>query len=436
MGWFWLPLGNPDRVWRRALTLLVLTWGVLVALAALQGVAWGPTPRERFLLDFAAMGQFFVAIPAFLFGEPLIDGQMNQALKTFRSAGIVHDYSKLERTMVLAMRAAHWRLVDLFLLVLVYINTWMWTAEELTNNSGSWHARLIGGHEVVTYAGFWVWAFAVPCWFYLCARLGWKILVWAWILWRISNVKLHLVPSHPDESEGIGFLGELQATFGIVIFAVGAAIACTVSYKINIEHAPWGTFATDGPWMGYMIVAPFAFLAPLLLFSKQMYLAKHEAVMEYTPAATAYGRRFERTWITSCEYREDGVRHGQRCAGVFELERRLQGHRVHAYRPVRPGDPGASGPVGGFAHDSPVGQPLPALQHPEPPARQRWRVTGAPFPEGTRPSPRVAGSARRHSGCGRRSSTRDTITPVATATSHRSRRVEWQRDLRSTRPSC
>ncbi len=307
LGWFWKPLGNPDNVWRRALVLLALTWGMLLALAAIEGVAWGPTPRERFLLDFAAVGQFFIAIPAFLFGEPLIDGHMAKALETFRVAGLIHDdHRKLEHTKELAMRGAHWRAVDWILLVFVYVNTWMWTAEELTNNSGSWHARLVGGHEVVTLAGFWVWAFAVPCWFYLCARLAWKICIWTWILWRVSHMKLHLVPSHPDESGGIGFLGELQAMFGIVIFAVGAAIACTVIYKVDIEHASWGTFATDGPWIGYIIIAPLAFLAPLLLFSKQMYLAKHEGIMEYSPATTAYGRRFERTWITSSAYREDG----------------------------------------------------------------------------------------------------------------------------------
>jgi hypothetical protein len=305
LGWIHPSLGRPDRVLRRALLLFVLTWGLLLLLAALQGVAWGPTPRERFLLDFAAIGQFFIAIPAFLIGEPLIDRQMGWALGTFQRSGLVRDDDELGRIAVAATRAARWRLVDFGLLAFVYVNTWAWAAEELTNGSGSWHATMTRGHEVVTLAGFWVWSFAVPCWFFLCARLAWKIVIWSWVLWRISRMSLHLVPSHPDAAGGIGFLGDVQATFGIVIFAVGVAIACTVGYKVTVEHAPWGTFATDGPWMGYVAIAPLAFLSPLLLFTRQMYAAKHGAILEYSPAAAHYGRRFEQTWITSHRYRDD-----------------------------------------------------------------------------------------------------------------------------------
>jgi len=299
-------LGNPDHVPRRVLLLFLLTWGVLLALALLEGVAWGPTPRARFLLDFAAMGQFFIAIPAFLVAEPIIDRQTARALDTFRHAGLITDDNhKLERLARQASKAARWPAVQVGLLIFVYVSTWAWAAEELTNGSPSWHARLVQGHEVATWAGIWVWAFAVPCWFYLCARLAWKIAVWTWVLWRVSRMRLHLVPSHPDEAGGIGFLGELQASFGIVIFAVGAAIACTVGYKITVENAPWGTFATDGPWVAYVAIAPIAFLSPLLLFTRQMYEAKHDAVMEYSPAATIYGRRFEHVWIASDRYRED-----------------------------------------------------------------------------------------------------------------------------------
>ena len=46
--------GEGPSVVRRSLVFLAVTWLPLLALSLIQGRALGPSPRESFLLDFAA----------------------------------------------------------------------------------------------------------------------------------------------------------------------------------------------------------------------------------------------------------------------------------------------------------------------------------------------------------------------------------------------
>jgi hypothetical protein len=285
-----------------------LTWGVLAILSLISGVFIGPTLRETFLYDFAAHGQFFIAIPAFLIAEPFMDAKMRAAVRALVDTRIIagdDDRDRFSRIVRASMNARRWWIVDLSLLIFVYVSTWGWMAEELTNGSGSWHARMIGGREVVTLAGWWVWFAAVPAWFYLCARFAYKILLWSILLGRASRIRLHLLATHPDGAGGVSFLGTVQKGFGIVIFAIGAAIACTVSYKIVVEGAPTGTWATDGPWLAYILIAPVAFLAPLVMFTGQMYEAKNRDTSRYRAAAMHMARAFDERWIDDRQFRTD-----------------------------------------------------------------------------------------------------------------------------------
>jgi hypothetical protein len=307
MGFLWRPLGNPERIALRIAFMFCITWGALAVLSLVSGVFLGPTLRESFLYDFAAAGQFFIAIPAFLIAEPFMDAKMRAGVVALLETGIVgtDDRTRFRRIVQSSMQARHWWLVDLTLLIFVYVSTWGWMAEEVTNASGSWHARIVGGREVITLAGWWVWFVAVPAWFFLCARFAYKILLWSVLLGRTSRIRLHLLATHPDGAGGVAFLGGVQKGFGIVIFAIGAAIACTVSYKITVEGAPTGTWATDGPWLAYILIAPLGFLAPLVMFTTQMYAAKNRDTARYRAASMFMARAFDETWINDELYRSN-----------------------------------------------------------------------------------------------------------------------------------
>ena len=46
--------------------------------------------------------------------------------------------------------------------------------------------------------GWWYGLVALPVYQFLIYRWSWRLLTWAVFLWRLSRIRLHLVPTHPD----------------------------------------------------------------------------------------------------------------------------------------------------------------------------------------------------------------------------------------------
>src|SRR2546423_317242 len=69
-----LPLAPrcAGRAGRHALVAMLVAWAPLAILSAIQGLAVGPTRHESFLLDFAAYGRYFVAVPIYVYATSAI----------------------------------------------------------------------------------------------------------------------------------------------------------------------------------------------------------------------------------------------------------------------------------------------------------------------------------------------------------------------------
>ena len=294
-------LGRERSHWvaRRMVAAWALTWGVLALLSAISGVLVGPTPRETFLIDFAAYGQFWIAVPLLLGAEAVIDRRFRMAVDLFDNSGLVRDADRahFESVVQAANRTKHWWWLDLLLFASTYLLAWIWLAGELSNSSGSWHARLSAGRETITLPGIWLFLVGIPIYNMMLLRWVSKVLIWYRVLWRVSRLELSLNVGHPDLAGGLGFLGDLQATFGALIFAVGSAVATTVGYKISIERSEALTAATAGPIIAFVLLAPAIFLLPLLFFTRQLYWAKARGIYEYTLAAGHYVKGFEAKWL-------------------------------------------------------------------------------------------------------------------------------------------
>lgn len=289
------------RVRRRVLVVWLLTWPPVAVLAAFAGVAIGPTPRQTFLFDLAAYAQLCLGLPLLLGAEPLIDEHIGRAVGVFWSSGLLSDDrgERFARNMRWAAAASRWWIVDVVLVVLAYVSVAGWLGEELGNGVATWHTRLAAGGETLTPAGVWDGLFSVPLFLYVMYRWIWKVALWFWVLWRASRVRLRLVVTHPDRAGGLGFLGNLQGVFGLLIFAVGSVTAATVGHKLAVEGASFYTYGILAPLVGFAIAAPVLFLLPLCFFSMQLYRAREEGLLKYSPLASLRARHLESRFAKS-----------------------------------------------------------------------------------------------------------------------------------------
>lgn len=273
----------------RALFFVTTTW---VILAVLSWLAVGGTTGKSFFLETMAYAQFLVGIPLFVVAEMVLDQRIRAGAQQFINERMVPEDSRGRFATAVRQvnRLAAYLPVDAFLLVVAYASTWSWVIGDLTRGTVAWYTVAGSGSQVhLSAAGWWAALYAVPLFNFWVGRWCFKAIFWCVFLWKVSRIRLSFSPTHPDRTGGLGFLSQIQATFGILVFAFGCiVVANTVSrtqHGVTIE-----SFTTWAPIGVFVLVAPAAFLIPLLFFSRQIATQKQEAVFAISAKVSSLGR--------------------------------------------------------------------------------------------------------------------------------------------------
>lgn len=304
---------KPIDILIRFFIIFLITW-VPMALLSMKTAMLLPANApyaENFFYDFAAYAQFFVGIPLYLIAERVVGESIMGASRDFHDSGIIseEDKPKLKdiEKKVEVVRKKFWP--EAICIGISFFFAFMAFAPELVRNDPNmvtWHVDPITHKEFLfwtlthwyTPAGMFATFAALPIQTYIWVRWVCKIWIWYWYLRQVSKFKLNLVASHPDHTGGVGFLSEVQAKFALVILAGGiSGVVATVGYKIAIEHAPVDLPPVYGLVFGFAIGAPILFLAPLLLFTKQLARTKKRALAQYREKAMAIAQRVESGWL-------------------------------------------------------------------------------------------------------------------------------------------
>ena len=108
---------------------------------------------------------------------------------------------------------------------------------------------------------------------------------------------MQLFRTHPDEAGGLGFIGETQRFFGILLFAFSLASAGVLARAIVYDHIPLASYA---PAIAtYVVVAVVIVLGPLMVFPGVLLKTKRSGLHQYGAFATAYTGSFHQKWIKS-----------------------------------------------------------------------------------------------------------------------------------------
>ncbi len=107
-----------QRVVRRALFFVLITWLPLLILSFLEGLAYGTHVKIPFLRDFAVNVRFLIAVPILILGESGIDRRWRILVLQFLRSGLIPEKelpsfeAVIERTTRLRDRILPESLVD------------------------------------------------------------------------------------------------------------------------------------------------------------------------------------------------------------------------------------------------------------------------------------------------------------------------------------
>jgi hypothetical protein len=317
---------------RRVLVISLLTWLPLLLLSVLAGNATGGAIKVPFLYDIDVHVRFLVALPLLLVAELVVHKRIRVIVNQFIERGIipVQSLEQFETIIGSAMRLRNSKLIEISLIVLVFTaGHYTWSSLSALE-SATWYAAIVDGLHRFTLAGYWYTYVSIPVFQFILLRWYFRIFIWTRFLWQVSRIDLHLVPTHPDSSAGLGFLGGSAAAFMPLLLAQGALVAGQIANRIFYDG---DTLLDFKPEIAAVVVFLLLLvLGPLCVFSPRLAQAKREGLLEYGALASRYVDGFDQKWLRG------GAPHDEPLVGSGDIQslNDLAGsfEVVHSMRPL------------------------------------------------------------------------------------------------------
>lgn len=287
-----------ELLYRRVVVLPALAWLPLLALSLAEGHAFGGV-RRPFLVDIEAYARFLVAMPALIFAELIVHRQLQSAVEQFRERGLIASASwpRFEAAIASTIRLRDSVVAEVVILLLVYaIGPWTWRTT-LVLPIDTWYASFANGEASLTRAGWWLIYVSAPMFQFLLVRWYFRLLLWWLFLWRVSRLPLELVPTHPDRSAGLGFLGDCQAGFVPLLFGEGVLVSGFIASRVLTGLHDLLDYRAEIAVLIVLLVA--VLVVPLLFFMPQLLFARRMGLRRFDLLSAKYVRAFERKWLDS-----------------------------------------------------------------------------------------------------------------------------------------
>ncbi len=287
-----------DLMRRRILVMTAVAWVPLLVLSIVEGRAWGESVALPFIKDIEQHLRLLVALPLLIAGERVIHRRMQPEVHQFVERGLISEASlpAYDAAVNSSMRLRNSIVAEVLLIAVVYVLGLglVWKTQTVMDVD-SWNGSTVGELWRPTMAGTWLAFVSMPLFQFLMLRWYYRLFIWGRFLYKVSRLKLDLVPSHPDRSGGLGFLETVTHGFAPVLLAQGTLLAGMMANRIFYSGAHLPEFQVE--LIGLVAVMAFALLGPLLAFLPKLEEAKRNGLREYGKLAQRYVHDYDRKWI-------------------------------------------------------------------------------------------------------------------------------------------
>jgi hypothetical protein len=283
---------------RRVIMFVLITWVPLLVLSALGGHLLDGAVALPFLKDIETHIRFLAVVPLLLAAELVVHTRLMSVARSFLDRNLIGDADaeRFDAAINSAFRLRNSVLAEVLLLAFVYgvgvLVVWRYyTALDVS----TWYAQASAGKHVLSSAGIWYAWVSLPIFQFLLLRWYFRLFIWVRFLWQVSRIELSLVPTHPDQLGGLGFLSNTAFAFGVLLVAHGAMLAAQIANRIFFAGATLQDFKEE---IFVMLVFLLCLVfGPLLVFTPQLLRAKRRGQLEYGNLAERYVREFDGKWL-------------------------------------------------------------------------------------------------------------------------------------------
>jgi hypothetical protein len=268
----------------------------LAVLSAVEGHLLSGA-KFSFFHDIETHVRFLISMPVLLLAEIIVHRRLRSTVKHFIDRHIVspEELPKFHAAIDSAIRMRNSFIAEVVLLVIVFTGgIWIWR-NEVALDVTSWYASPGGSQMHLTWAGSWFAFVSVPIFQFILLRWYMRMLIWFLFLLRVSHLRLQLLPANPDRAGGIGFLGRSTIAFAPFLFAQGALLAGQIASRIFYTGQSLLSFKLT--IVGFVCFFVAIILAPLLVFTPQLWDAKLDGLARFGSLAEEYVMDFDQKWL-------------------------------------------------------------------------------------------------------------------------------------------
>jgi hypothetical protein len=284
-----------DLLFRRLIAIILLTWVPLLVLSAVEATVIGNAVDMPFLYDIEVHAKYLLALPLLILAELVVHQRIREVVPQFVGVIRPEELPKFHAILASAMRLRNSVLVELFLIVFVYTGGHYLWQERLALHTVTWYASPTGATLQFSLAGYWLAFVSVPIGQFILLRWYFRLFLWTRLLWQVSRLDLHLIPTHPDRAGGLGFLGTSIGAFTTLLVAQGTMLAGMIAGRIFYDGATLLSFQQE--IVGAIVFFLLIVLGPLCVFTPRLQDLKRMGLLEYGTLANRYVREFDEKWV-------------------------------------------------------------------------------------------------------------------------------------------
>ena len=284
---------------RRILFVLAVVW---LPIVLIRLVLW-PSHLMQLLTDYRLAARGLIAAPAFILAEPIMESRFRMLLQHIRDSHLLvgPDLARMDEILAGLRRLRDSVLPELAILLAIIVHTatsYKFVAEQAIGDLAFQSPTGIR----LTPAGWYSMLVSAPVIQFLAAVVLWRWLIWTVFAFRLSRLNLQLIPSHPDENGGLGFLSISTQAFVPFSFAISTVIGS--SFRDDILNEGKHLVNFRGPAVAFVVIIFAVALLPFAVLCSQLSRLRRKGILDYSVIGHKQSSAFHEKWVIHGEEHE------------------------------------------------------------------------------------------------------------------------------------
>lgn len=280
---------------RLGLALGVIPWLILMALALVEGAS-----QQLFSTSVIGVhARLLLAVPLFFLCESLLAPRLDMFVRTIVRSEVVppHAQPALEAEIARIHRWKDSWVPDTVSLLAAIVFSVFASQLHISGTTAAYDPSRAAPEMML--AAQWYLIVCLTLFRFLMIRWLWRLGLWCYFLWRVSRLDLHLMPTHPDGTAGLGYLEVVHAHFTPLILAISVVQAAMLAEELSTGLA---NFESIYPAFALVLaVIAVLFLGPMFILTPRLWASRVKGLSDYMVFGSTYVNGFNRKWLVQGE---------------------------------------------------------------------------------------------------------------------------------------